>query len=96
MITIRMGMPRSEWHTFALWLDDRYTADGWKFFGLKPTPEVLRAAVLADECKNDPATEDVGGTIRIECFDDDRAREDQEFVLIKMFVNNAETVGRYP
>lgn len=96
MITITMGMLRREWHTFALWLDDRYGEDGWKFFGIEPTPTQVRKAVLSDECKNDPSDELCGGTIRIECYDDDRAREDQEFVLIKLFVNNAQTVGRYP
>lgn len=42
MITITMGMPRREWHTFALWLDDRYGEDGWKFFGIEPTPTQVR------------------------------------------------------
>ncbi len=96
MITITMGMLRREWHTFALWLDDRYGEDGWKFFGIEPTPTQVRTAVLSDECRDDPSNELCGGTIRIECHDDDRAREDQEFVLIKLFVPNAETVARYP
>lgn len=96
MITMNMGMRRCEWHEFALWLDDRYGEDGWKFFGIEPTPTQVRRAVLSEECKNDPSFETVGGTIRIECHDDDREREDREFVLIKLFVPNAETVGRYP
>ena len=97
MITINMGMPRAEWHDFVLWLDDRYGKDGWKFFGIEPSPTLIRGAVLSDECKNDPSPDLVGGTIRIEKYDDDRAQEDTEFTLIKLFVNNAETVGRvYP
>lgn len=97
MITINMGMTRAEWHVFAHWLDDRYGKDGWKFFGIEPSPTLIRGAVFSDECKNDPSLETVGGTIRIERYDDDRAQENLEFTLIKMFVNNAETVGRvYP
>lgn len=97
MITISMGMRACEWHTFALWLDDRYGVDGWKFFGLASSADRIRAYVAGDVFKNDPSLKDVGGTIRIECYDDDREQEDREFVLIKLFVNNAETVGRvYP